>query len=33
MTVNNVLEGHMLRKIPREQMTKGDVPHFFHTNA
>jgi hypothetical protein len=31
-TVNNVLEGHMLRQIPREQVTKGDVPHFFHTH-
>jgi hypothetical protein len=30
-TVNNVLEGHMLRKNPREQMTNRDVPHFFHT--
>jgi hypothetical protein len=30
-TVNNLLEGHMLRKIPREQMIKSDVPHFFHT--
>jgi hypothetical protein len=29
-TVNNVLEGHMLRKNPREQMTNRDVPHFFH---
>jgi hypothetical protein len=33
-TVNNVLEGHMLRKNPREQMTNRVVPHFFpHTNA
>jgi hypothetical protein len=30
-TVNNVLEGHMLRKNPREQMTNRVVPHFFHT--
>jgi hypothetical protein len=30
-TLNNVLEGHMLRKNPREQMTNRDVPHFFHT--
>jgi hypothetical protein len=28
-TVNNVLEGHMLRKNPREQMTNRDVPHFL----
>ena len=32
-TVNNVLEGHMLRKNPREQMTNRDVPHFFHTQT
>jgi hypothetical protein len=31
MTVNNVLEGHMLWKNPREQMTNRDVLHFFHT--
>jgi hypothetical protein len=30
-TVNNVLEGHMLRKNPREQMTNKEIPHFFHT--
>jgi hypothetical protein len=30
-TVNNVLEGHMLRKNAREQMINRDVPHFFHT--
>jgi hypothetical protein len=30
-TVNNVFEGHMLRKNPREQMTNRDIPHFFHT--
>jgi hypothetical protein len=30
-TVNNVLEGHMLGKNPREQMTNRDVPDFFHT--
>jgi hypothetical protein len=30
-TVNNFLEGHMLRKIPREQITNRDVRHFFHT--
>jgi hypothetical protein len=30
-TVNNDLEGHMLRKNPREQMTNRDEPHFFHT--
>jgi hypothetical protein len=23
----------MLRKIPREQMTHRDVPHFFHTQT
>jgi hypothetical protein len=28
-TANNVLEGHMLRKNPREKMTNRDVPHFF----
>jgi hypothetical protein len=27
-TVNKVLEGHMLRKNPREQVTNRDVPHF-----
>ena len=32
-TVNNVLEGHMLRKNPRKQMTNRDVPHFFHTQT
>jgi hypothetical protein len=32
-TVNNVLEGHMLRKNPREQMTNKDIPHFFHTKT
>jgi hypothetical protein len=30
-TVNKVLEGRMLRKNPREQMTNRDVPHFIHT--
>jgi hypothetical protein len=30
-TVNNVLEGHMLQKNPRKQMTNRNVPHFFHT--
>jgi hypothetical protein len=30
-TVNNVPEGHMLRKNPREQMTNKEIPHFFHT--
>jgi hypothetical protein len=32
-TVNNVLEGHMLRKNPRKQMTNRDVPHFFHAQT
>jgi hypothetical protein len=33
-TVNNVLEGHMLKKYPREQVTNKDVPDFFqHTNT
>jgi hypothetical protein len=33
-TVNKVLEGHMLRKNPREQMTNKEIPHFLsHTNA
>jgi hypothetical protein len=32
-TLNNVLQGHMLRKNPRKQMTNRDVPHFFHTNT
>jgi hypothetical protein len=32
-TVNNVLEGHMLKKNPRKQMTKRDVPHLFHTQT
>jgi hypothetical protein len=30
MTVNNVLDGHILRLNPREQMTKRDIPHFIH---
>ena len=32
-TVNNVFEGHMLRKNPRKQMTNRDVPHFIHTQT
>jgi hypothetical protein len=32
-TVNNVLEGHMLRKSPREQITNRDVPHFSPTQT
>jgi hypothetical protein len=32
-TVNNVLEGHILGKNPRKQMTNRDVPHFFHTQT
>jgi hypothetical protein len=31
--VNNVLEGHILMKNPREQMTNRDVPHFIHTQT
>jgi hypothetical protein len=31
--LKNVLEGHMLRKNPREQMINRDVPHFFHTQT
>jgi hypothetical protein len=30
-TVIHNLEGHMLRKNPREKMTNRDVPHFFNT--
>jgi hypothetical protein len=30
MTVKNVLDGHILRLNPREQMTKRDIPHFIH---
>jgi hypothetical protein len=32
MTVNNVFVGHMLRKNPREQITR-DIPHFIHTQT
>jgi hypothetical protein len=34
-TVNNVLEGHMLRKNPRKQMTNSQrcTPFFPHTNS
>jgi hypothetical protein len=32
-TVNNVLDGHMLRKNPREQMTNREILHFFHTQT
>jgi hypothetical protein len=32
-TLNNVLQGHMLRKNPRKQMTNRDVPHFFHAQT
>jgi hypothetical protein len=32
-TVHNVLEGHMLRKNPREQMTNREIPHVFHTQT
>jgi hypothetical protein len=32
-TVNNVLEGHMLRKTPGKQMTNRDVPHFLQTQT
>jgi hypothetical protein len=32
-TVDNVLEGHMLRKNPRKQMTSRDIPHFFYTQT
>jgi hypothetical protein len=28
-TVKNVLEGDMLRKNPRKQMTNRDIPHFL----